>query len=306
MLEAKRDKHLESLQQEKENQITISEEINAHEEEKKLLQVQVDAQQICSEDVERINSDKEMRLKSIDSLNQQKEEANKLSWEKEMLFQKRFDSIEKLHQDFNNRGRLIKVIPEDSEYANGINFELSFLTPTAKSELAIVPSIKDHIQPSLLQLRDHLNDSVHTAQGSLISFTDQLDSIKDSISEGQEEFKNLNERIKVVNQQYVEEKEIFNAETKKSSEEMQNLETELMKIKAETSNAVVTSQQNLQKIIVDSDNAQKKIKEETEILSHEICAMLDELLTFKGYVEGNLNDLKDLAEKELSEQLGKQ
>lgn len=306
VLENKRDKLIDMLQKDKTTEPELCEEIRVLEEEKKTLQATVDSQQICPEDVERSNSEKELLLKTIDGLNQQKEEANKQFWEREMSFQKQFDIIEKMVHDFNIFGGQIGVIPAHGIYANGVNLELVLGTPTGKAESVISPGLKDHIQPSLHTLRDHLNDQLHNIQSTLISLHEQADSQSDAIHEKKEEIKLVGERIRRYNTQYVDEKGAINADSKKRSEEMEALDNELLRIRTETSNSHLASQQLVQKTILDSDNLLTKIKEETELISHEICQTLDELLTFKSHVESNLTDLKELTGRELNEQLCKQ
>ena len=114
--------------------------------------------------------------------------------------------------------------------------------------------------------------------------------------EKQEEIVNVDERIKKYNQQYIDEKEALNLDSKKRTEEIESLQNELLKINTETSNSYISSQQYVRKANLDFDNLQIKIKEESESISAEICNVLEELLSFKTHIETSLNDLTNVAD----------
>ena len=238
---------MEAYRKDQEDSVTIAMEIEKCEEEKKSLLLQIEQQQIKPEDVEKVNSEKEQLLKAIDQLNQQKEEANKLFWEREIIFQKKFDAFEKHFHNFNHQGERIGIIPADAMYAKGINFEITLNPQVTKMDQLVTPSLKEYIQQSLFQLRDHLNDFLHASDEILLNFHEQLDTLNDTIAEKHEEFKTIEEKIKRYNQQSTEERECFNFESKKRADEMEHMEQELIKVRSETANNYISSQQFVQK-----------------------------------------------------------
>ena len=68
--------------------------------------------------------------------------------------------------------------------------------------------IKEHIQASLLKLRDGYNRTIHETQSTILEMQETLDRLTEVINDKVEELKGLEERIRKLNQQYNEDKEV--------------------------------------------------------------------------------------------------
>ena len=64
--------------------------------------------------------------------------------------------------------QLMLLIPKESI------FTLDLIPKQGKPDLIVNPNLREHIQPSLFQLRDYINNIVHTSQTSMIGLQEQL------------------------------------------------------------------------------------------------------------------------------------
>ncbi len=172
------------------------------------LQAQVDAQDVRPEDIDKMNDEKEILCKTMETLNQAKEEASKIFWDREVQVQKRLDAVEKLVQEFNFCCEKSGLIPVEAHSSQGIRFELTFNQHALKPDQMLDLDIKEHIQASLLKLRDGYNRTIHETQTIILEMQETLDRLTEVINDKVEELKGLEERIRKLNQQYNEDKEV--------------------------------------------------------------------------------------------------
>jgi kinetochore protein NDC80 len=172
------------------------------------LQAQVDAQDIRPEDIDKMNADKEILVKTIETLNQAKEEASRIFWDREVQVQKKLDAVEKLVQEYNYGGEKSGLIPVEAHSSGGIQFELYFNQHALRIDQMFNLDIKEHIQGSLLKLRDGYNKTIHETQSAILELQETLDRLTEIINDKVEELKGLEDKIRKINQQYSEDKEV--------------------------------------------------------------------------------------------------
>lgn len=92
---------------------------------------------------------------------------------------------------------------------------------------------------------------------------------------------------------------MYLAENGKNTLEIDGLENELQRMRSELSLAYLNSQQALQKVTIQYDQAVTKTAEEKERIGKEIFRVLEELINFKTYVETALYEFETLYTKEV-------
>lgn len=172
------------------------------------LQAQVDAQDIRPEDIDKMNDEKEILCKTIETLNQAKEEASKIFWDREVQVQKKLDAVEKLVQEYNYSCEKAGLIPIEAHSSQGIKFELTFNQHALRPDQMLDLDLKEHIQASLLKLRDGYNRTIHETQSAILELQETLDRVTEVINDKVEEVKSLEDRIRKLNHQYAEDKEV--------------------------------------------------------------------------------------------------
>lgn len=172
------------------------------------LQGHVDAQDIRPEDIDKMNAEKEMLCKTIETLNQAKEETSKIFWDREVQVQKRMDSVEKLIQEYNFGCEKSGLVPIEAHNSQGLRFELSFNQHALRYDQMLDLDIKEHIQANLLHLRDGYNKIIHETQASILDLQETLDRLTEITNDKVDDLKGLEEKIRKINQQYAEDKEV--------------------------------------------------------------------------------------------------
>ncbi|ORX94356.1 hypothetical protein K493DRAFT_203556, partial [Basidiobolus meristosporus CBS 931.73] len=298
--------HLQSKKEKlQDSNVALTEEVQSKEqelgqleEEKADLQRQVDEQEISMTDVERMNAERDQLSKNLNTANSRLEEINKTSWEKEIETQKKLDDVERVIQEFNSFAYKLGLIPSDSPYANGIEFDIKLNQHATRVEEMVSVDIKNVIRPALMELRSNLNSSLHHTEDEAIVLQENLDRLTETVADKLDELKSMENRIQKLVTQHQDEKEAANRENTASNTEMDNLEQELQRMRLEGNTGLLGSQQRVQKIQIEYDQLLLKCNEKKEEAGREILRILEELISFKSHVENSLSDLENLAKEE--------
>lgn len=256
------------------------------------LQAQVEAQDVLPEDIDRMNADKEQLVKTLESLATSKEEANKVFWERELLVQKKLDAVEKLVQEYNYCGEQLAIIPQEAVNAKGMSLELTFNPHSTRADQLVNIDIRTQIHPSLNSLREECHAIIHQAQDQLLSLQEALDKLNESCNDKIEELRSNERRIERIVQAYLEDKETFAGENKRTDEEAEQLEQTIQKLRSDISSHSIMSQQRLQRATVEYDQLVTLIATEKERIGTDMYRLLEELINFKTHVESSLEDLE--------------
>ncbi|KAK9767830.1 kinetochore-associated Ndc80 complex subunit ndc80, variant 2 [Basidiobolus ranarum] len=208
--------HLQSKKEKiKEANVTLDGEVHSKEqefaqleEEKATLQKQVDEQEISMTDVERMNAERNQLSKNVNTANMRLEEINKTSWEKEIETQKKLDDVERVIQEFNSFAYKLGLIPSESPYANGIEFDIKLNQHATRVEDMVSVDIKNVIRPALMELRSNLNSSLHHTEDEAIVLQENLDRLTEIVGDKIEEHRSMENRIQKLVTQYQDEKEV--------------------------------------------------------------------------------------------------
>lgn len=242
---------MEIIQKQKEELDAIDLEIAEYEQQKIELSSQVEAQQISPEDIDRMNSEKDQLCKILEGITQTKEEITRIFWERENSVFKKIEQVEKLVQEYNFTGEKIGVIPEEARNATGIIYEISLNPQGQKVENLLNVDIKRSIQPSLLRLKERFNTMFHSAQEELCNLQEHLDKLSEVAQDKTEELQIIEDKLRRFNAQYCEEKDAIMLENRLSGEEMEKLQSEMARMKADLTSGFLMSQQNVQKTTIE-------------------------------------------------------
>ncbi|KAK9760744.1 kinetochore-associated Ndc80 complex subunit ndc80, partial [Basidiobolus ranarum] len=231
------------------NEVLLNEQkLTQSEEDKAILQKQVDEQQVSIIDMERMNTERDQLTKTLKSVNAKLDEVNQISWEKEIESLKKLDDVERAIQEFNSSSYRLGLIPSESPYANGTEFEIKLNQHATRIEEMVSVDIKNVIRPALVDLRSNLNGSLHHTEDEAIALQENLDHLTEVVNDKVEELKSLESRIQRLVAQYQDEKEAASKENSTGNTEMDGLEQELQSMKLEGNTGLLISQQHVQKI----------------------------------------------------------
>lgn len=293
----KKEKLLESVShlQEQIHETEIS--TNEFEEEKADLQAQVDAQQVSPEDIDRMNAECNNLQKILTALNTNKTEINKSIYDREQLIHSRFEILEKIANECNLLAESLELLPVNAKNANGNNFEISLNISGLKLEELTNVDVS-FLLKTLQNLKVSLAASAYKANDMLHVLADTIDGLEESACDKQEELEGISEKIKKLTHQYSEEKERFAHENRRAAADLEERQVDILKIRNDAHSASLMSQQLLQKTSIEYDSIRSRIAEEKDRASKEILRIIDDLVTFKGHIEQNLEEFEAALLKE--------
>lgn len=257
------------------------------------LQAQVEAQNISPEDIDKLNSDKEQLVKTLEMLNHSKEETQKLCWERELNAQKKLDNIEKSIHEFNLSIEEVFNVSKESALLREhkwSSFELIFNPNAPRLDQMLNQDLTNIIAPLIYSLRDECRTIIHQAQDQHLALHEALDKLVETCNDKVEELRESEKKAERLIQTYVQEKETFLIENKRSEDEAEQLEQALIRLRSEISSHAIISQQKLQRSTIEFDQIINSIALEKERIGNEMYRTLDDLIDFKSKVESTLSD----------------
>lgn len=120
---------------------------------------------------------------------------------------------------------------------------------------------------------------------------ESIDTISWTLSQKEEEVKNMESRIQGLSVRYKEEKQHIGLLLTASTEEIENYERQISRLKIETNNSLVTSQQKAQKAAVEYDSLTRKYTEQKEKLLNQVVTGLVQVFNFQQHVSSTLEKL---------------
>ncbi|KAI8815759.1 HEC/Ndc80p family-domain-containing protein [Fimicolochytrium jonesii] len=290
--------HVESkIQKFQDSILALQEDLDAKEKEtdqltaeKAGLQRTVDAQEISPADVDRMTAEREQLSQTLESVAQKMEEANTNVWEKEIALQKRMDQLERLIQEYNAFAYKLGILgsdPVDAELA----VELELRAHASRPDQMVSLDLRNKAKPGLATLRTRFNTHLHKAQNESIALQETLDNLNWAHTQKKEELLEMEEKIRMLGERYREEQEQIGMENTASTEEIQQYERNLQRMKIESNGALIQSQQLMQKAVVEYEQVSRQTTTTRERQLNDMARALIAAFDCHQHVHGALEEL---------------
>ncbi|KAJ3284177.1 kinetochore-associated Ndc80 complex subunit ndc80 [Rhizoclosmatium sp. JEL0117] len=301
--------HLEPKKQKLEDQIKVVEEELACKEteldkqtiEKNELTQIVDSQEISPADVDRMTSEREQLVRALETLAKKADETNKVFWEKEMAVQKKMDQLEKLVQTFNTLSYDLGFLSSTSKDTQGVNFELELNFQTIDPTSMVSTPLTTVIKPTLLTIRASYNAAAHKAEDDAIATQETLDRLTEACAEKCDELMALEQRISKLNDAYNAEKEVFEKKMAARVKEMEVLESEMGKMRLDSSRALEESMRRLRDVGEEYDQLSQRFYSAKDEAEKGLLKVLEGVIGMKDTITAAIEELKAATEAEYQE-----
>jgi len=249
----------------------------------------IDSQELNAVDVERMNNEKSTLEEQLSSIANQKESTEKHIFEKEIQISKKLEDVDRIIQQFNITARKLKIIPLNSKFAKGVNYQLTF---SSHSPDLIVDQIKGVIKPSLDQLIEELSKSVTTDKEELLTLREKIDKFEESTSDKKDEIINIENKTKKLETSYKKEKERMKDQLKQKQMEIENIHQDINRIKDASADSLAQSNKSVETLRQEFDDLSRKFITEKEEINSCVVQTLDMLASHKAYIQENLGALQ--------------
>jgi kinetochore protein NDC80 len=246
----------------------LLDELKEVDEERRGLQKEVDDQGISMADIDRMTSERERLQKGIESAAQRLEDVKKKVADKEVEASRKLDELERLVDKYNTLAYQIGLIPSTAVNANGETYELSVTvnesdftgsvmmkgsygtSSTGTERLLVDPvtgyqpahilnlDLRGSVKSSFGQLRKDISERRSAAMDAMMKDHDLLDGIKEAIEDKKNEVEALRHRVRAAEEEYEKTKEVTTTQKLASDAQIEKMEKELAKMRAQLSESV--------------------------------------------------------------------
>jgi SMC interacting uncharacterized protein involved in chromosome segregation len=140
-------------------------------------------------------------------------------------------------------------------------------------------------------LKQKYNQDFYNTQNEEILLQESIDTISWTLSQKEEEVKNMISRIQGLSVRYREEKGHIGLALTATTEEIENYERQISRLKIISNNALVTSQQKAQKAAVEYDSLTRKYTEQKEKTLNQVVTGLVQVFNFQQHVSSTVEML---------------
>jgi kinetochore protein NDC80 len=329
-------------------------ELKEADDERRRLKEAVDDQGISMQDIDRMTAERERLQKSIESAGLRLEDVKRKVAEREMDASQRLDELERMVDRYNTVAYQIGLIPSTAVNANGMDYELQVTVnegpnftssqlqgsygagdsdrlladPVTGYQPAHVLNLdlRGQVKNSFLALRKDISERRKAALDAMMEDHDLLDRLKEAIEDQRNEVEALEHRVRAAEEEYEKTKEVTTAQKLASDAQIEKMEKELAKMRAQLSESVQLMEQremntNIEYApplfpfppsnkVADIPCSSPRYEQLTlranalrEELHTETMRMLNDVIKFKMHVQKNLEDYEsfvvDEQEKEL-------
>jgi len=246
-------------------------ELKEAEDERRRLKDAVDDQGISMQDIDRMTSERERLQKSIESAGQRLEDVKQKVAEREREASQRLDELERMVDRYNTVAYQIGLIPSSAVNAKGRDFELQVTVaegpafgssqlqgssyggdsdrlladPTTGYQPAHVLNLdlRGQVKNSFLGLRKDISERRKAALDAMMEDHDLLDRAKEAIEDKRGEVEALEHRVRAAEEEYERTKEVTTAQKLASDAQIEKMEKELAKMRAQLSESVQLMEQ---------------------------------------------------------------
>lgn len=140
-------------------------------------------------------------------------------------------------------------------------------------------------------MKQKYNQDFYNTQNEEILLQESIDTISWTLSQKEEEVKNMISRIQGLSVRYREEKGHIGLALTATTEEIENYERQISRLKIISNNALVTSQQKAQKAAVEYDSLTRKYTEQKEKTLNQVVTGLVQVFNFQQHVSSTVEML---------------
>ena len=256
------------------------------------------ATQVFSQaDVERINMERRTLKQQIDSVEGENESIQNLIWDEERNIAKDTEKLYKKCTEYNQKARLLHLIPATEENAHGIDFEMHHTLEESHSN-----HFRNTIKPAWSHLNNQEMDKLNELEESRIRSQSVLDQLSDNINDKVETCKSLEKKLQESDEKLERQKRTQNQELSNVQLEIDSVHDQLIDIHREDAPDVQRLQLNVQmekhrfeQMKVDD---LKSTRELVDFTNTAIRLVVDHKTVIQEY----LQNLKDESVKRLAEE----
>ncbi|OAA67363.1 hec ndc80p family protein [Niveomyces insectorum RCEF 264] len=164
--------------------------------------------------------------------------------------------------------------------------------------------LRGHVKNSVLALRKELAERRNAALEMLMKDHDLLDNIKEAMEDKRNEVAALEHRVRAAEQEHEKTKEVTTAQRLASDAQIEKMEKELAKMRANLSESVQLMEQREMNINIEYEQLTLRASALREELHTEIMRMLNDVIKFKMHVQKGLEEYEEFVTEELVKELG--
>lgn len=250
----------------------LTQEFQEAEEERRGLQKVVDDQGISMADIDRMTSERERLQKGIESAGQRLDEVKKKVSDKEVEASRRLDDLERMVDRYNTLAYQIGLIPATAVNAKGKDYELqvtvndgpnftasqlkgSFGDGFENERLLADPhtgyqpahilnlDLRGQVRNAFLALRKEISERRSASMDTMMKDHELLDNIKEAMEDKRNEVEALEHRVRAAEEEHEKTKEVTTAQRMASDAQIEKMEKELAKMRANLSESVQLMEQ---------------------------------------------------------------
>lgn len=283
---------------------TLTDEFKALEAELSLLRAdnekkqQILSTQIFSQaDVEHINMERRALKDRIECVETVNEEIQTIIWEMERNIGKEHEKVSKKLKEYNQKARLLHLIPATEKNAQGINFEMAHSLDEAKTNY-----FRNTLKPALNQLKNQAVDELNELEETHIRMQTVLDQLLDQISDKEDVIKSLEDKLKDLDEK-------LHRKKKAQHQELLSIQQDLDSVQSKLKELLTDDGPDLKRLQTELRTAQKcleqmtavnqqKIKSRYDFISEIVKLIADHKMAIQDHVSKMLEDAKQRLEQE--------
>ncbi|KAI1174339.1 HEC/Ndc80p family protein [Nemania sp. FL0916] len=336
LAKSRSDKYEARIQVLQEEMDKLMQELKEQDDERRALQKAVDDQGISMQDIDRMTSERDRLQKGIESATSRLDESKRRVGENEAEAGRRLEELEKLVHGYNTTAYQINLIPSSAVNAKGQDYELavtvnesdftgsmvmvkghfSMGAGTGTERLLADPvtgyqpahilnlDLRGQVKNDFIALRREISERRTDAMDVMMKDHELLDGIKEAIEDKRNEVEALEHRVRAAEEEYEKTKEVTTTQKLASDAQIEKMEKELAKMRAQLSESVQLLEQREMNTNIEYEQLTLRANALREELHTEIERMLNDVIKFKVHIQKNLEDYEEFARDELEKELG--
>lgn len=247
-------------------------ELQEADEERRSLQKEVDDQGISMADIDRMTSERERLQKGIESAGQRLDDVKKKVADKEVEANRKLDELERYVDRFNTMAYQIGLIPSDAINAKGKDYDLqlsinsgpNFTSSQLKGSFAdgfenerlladthagyqpahvLNLDLRGSVKNAFIALRKEISERRSASMETMMQEHELLDALKEAMDDKRNEVEALEHKVRAAEEEHEKTKEVTNAQRMNSDAQIEKMEKELAKMRANLSESVQLMEQ---------------------------------------------------------------
>jgi len=249
----------------------IEQELADAEEDRKNLQDMVDQQGITIQDIDRMNTERKRLQAGVETTAIRLDECREVVHDKEAEAGQKLAELEEAVSRYNSLGYQIGIIPSEAPNAHGQQYEMMLTVnkgpdfgnsqmnssqASSDSDRLLADSangyqphhllnldLRGSVKNNIISLRKEISERRSAALEQDMNNHDLLDKIKEAIDDKQAEVETLGHRVRAAEEEFEKTKEITNAQKMASDAQIEKMEKELARMRANLTESVQLMEQ---------------------------------------------------------------